>query len=103
MVGDDVVRRMNGFSSSGGSVPREAPGKPLEFDQAVSYVNKIKNRFSDDEAVYKRFLDILATYQKELRTIKQVYEQVCELFSGHPDLINEFSSFLPEAQSVANE
>lgn len=88
---------VTGFSSPTGPAPTEA-GKPIEFDQAVNYVNKIKSRFADDEAVYKRFLDILQTYQKEQRTIKQVYKQVSDLFRDHQDLLQEFSHFLPEAQ-----
>lgn len=71
-------------------------GKAIEFDQAVHYVNKIKNRFSQDESVYKNFLSILQTYQKEQRTIKEVYDQVSELFRDHDDLLDEFSHFLPE-------
>ncbi len=101
IAADGAATLAGGFGATGGPAPTEA-GKPIEFDQAVSYVNKIKSRFSDDEAVYKRFLDILQTYQKEQRTIKQVYKQVSELFRDHPDLLNEFSHFLPEAQSVAN-
>lgn len=86
-----------GFGSPTGPAPTEA-GKPIEFDQAVNYVNKIKSRFAEDEAVYKRFLDILQTYQKEQRTIKEVYKQVSELFRDHQDLLQEFSHFLPEDQ-----
>lgn len=71
--------------------------KTIEFDQAVRYVNKIKSRFSHNELVYKRFLSILQTYQKEQRSMKEVYEQVSELFRDHEDLLNEFSHFLPEA------
>lgn len=71
--------------------------KTIEFDQAVRYVNKIKSRFSHNELVYKTFLSILQTYQKEQRSMKEVYEQVSELFRNHEDLLNEFSHFLPEA------
>lgn len=73
-----------------------AAGKPIEFDQAVTYVNKIKSRFAEDEAVYKTFLDILQTYQKEQKSIEDVYQQVSQLFREHEDLLNEFSDFLPE-------
>ena len=31
----------------------------VEFVHAISYVNKIKSRFSNDERVYKNFLEIL--------------------------------------------
>eukprot|EP00178_Gracilaria_changii_P019033 TRINITY_DN55456_c0_g1_i1.p1 TRINITY_DN55456_c0_g1~~TRINITY_DN55456_c0_g1_i1.p1 ORF type:complete len:1939 (-),score=331.33 TRINITY_DN55456_c0_g1_i1:3234-9050(-) len=71
-------------------------GKPIEFEQAVSYVNKIKSRFAEDEAVYKDFLNILQTYQKEQKDITEVYRQVSHLFRDHEDLLAEFSRFLPE-------
>ncbi|CAN8067231.1 unnamed protein product [Agarophyton chilense] len=71
-------------------------GKPIEFEQAVSYVNKIKSRFADDEVVYKDFLNILQTYQKEQKDITEVYKQVSHLFRDHEDLLAEFSRFLPE-------
>jgi paired amphipathic helix protein Sin3a len=32
---------------------------------AISYVNKIKNRFSSAPEIYKQFLEILQTYQRE--------------------------------------
>lgn len=41
-----------------------------EFDQAIMYVTKIKQRFEDDNATYKAFLEILHTYQQEQRSIK---------------------------------
>lgn len=46
--------------------------QPVEFDQAISYVNKIKTRFSDDERVYKAFLEILNMYRKGQKTITEV-------------------------------
>ena len=73
-----------------------ASGKPIEFAQAVTYVNKIKSRFAEEEHMYKTFLDILQTYQKEQKTTKDVYKQVSELFRDHSDLLGEFSHFLPE-------
>ncbi|XP_069783910.1 paired amphipathic helix protein Sin3b isoform X3 [Narcine bancroftii] len=36
---------------------------PVEFDNAISYVNKIKNRYLERPEVYKSFLEILHTYQ----------------------------------------
>jgi paired amphipathic helix protein Sin3a len=67
----------------------------IDFDQAISYVTKIKSRFSDQPETYKSFLDILHTYQKEQTTIKKVYEQVATLFKDHADLLDEFTQFLP--------
>jgi paired amphipathic helix protein Sin3a len=46
-------------------------GKPvIEFNHAINYVNKIKQRFSGDPQTYKVFLEILQTYQKEQRPIQ---------------------------------
>lgn len=104
-------------------VPHEAtwsclqPKQPVEFDQAINYVNKIKvrktaacrrncdisllcalvqhfmaawyltklntntccclqTRFSNDERVYKAFLEILNMYRKGQKSITNVYEEV---------------------------
>jgi len=67
-----------------------------EFDQARNYVKKIKMRFALQPLVYKSFLEILHTYHKEQHTIKDVYEQVANLFQDHPDLLEEFTQFLPD-------
>ena len=70
--------------------------KPIEFDEAINYITKIKMRFAGQEETYKAFLEILHTYQKEQQTIKEVYEQVAHLFKDHLDLLGEFSQFLPD-------
>jgi paired amphipathic helix protein Sin3a len=73
----------------------------IDFDQAISYVTKIKSRFNDQPDTYKAFLDILHTYQKEQTTIRKVYEQVAILFKDHADLLAEFTHFLPETPADA--
>lgn len=45
---------------------------PVEFNHAINYVNKIKNRFSSEPDTYKQFLEILQTYQKEQKPIQEV-------------------------------
>ena len=72
--------------------------------------------------MYKQFLEILHTYQKEQRTLKEnggpatsqvlgsmvnsqfrthseaeVYSQVAHLFQNQEDLLQEFGQFLPDA------
>ena len=93
----------------------------MEFNHAINYVNKIKNRFVRDPDTYKSFLEILQTYQREGKAIQdvrhsgsiwaratdaallyQVYAQVTILFQSAPDLLEEFKQFLPEANEVAN-
>jgi paired amphipathic helix protein Sin3a len=39
--------------------------KPVEFNYAINYVNKIKHRFIDQPEIYKTFLEILQTYQRD--------------------------------------
>ncbi|XBW34724.1 hypothetical protein QEN19_000291 [Hanseniaspora menglaensis] len=68
----------------------------VEFSHAISYVNKIKTRFSAEPHVYKQFLEILQTYQTDQKPIQEVYEQVTVLFQGAPDLLDDFKNFLPD-------
>ena len=42
------------------------------FHHTVNYLSKIKNRFLDDQQTYKQFLEILQTYQKEQRHVRDV-------------------------------
>ncbi|KAG5993972.1 hypothetical protein E4U54_003222 [Claviceps lovelessii] len=74
---------------------------PVEFNHAISYVNKIKNRFHDKPEIYKQFLEILQTYQREQKPIQDVYAQVTTLFNAAPDLLEDFKQFLPESAGQA--
>ncbi|XP_071706353.1 paired amphipathic helix protein Sin3-like 2 isoform X2 [Rutidosis leptorrhynchoides] len=81
----------------------EAPPKrTVEFEEAINFVNKIKTRFQDDDHVYKSFLDILNMYRKEHKGITEVYQEVAALFDDHPDLLDEFTRFLPDASAAAS-
>jgi len=71
-------------------------GQPIEFDQAIRYVTTIKERFKHDPDTYKRFLEILHTYQQESKSIKLVLDAVSQLFCDHSDLLREFIFFLPD-------
>ncbi|XP_039017824.1 paired amphipathic helix protein Sin3-like 4 isoform X2 [Hibiscus syriacus] len=76
--------------------------KPVEFEEAISFVNKIKTRFQGDDHVYKSFLDILNLYRKENKSINEVYQEVAGLFQHHPDLLSEFTHFLPDNSASAS-
>ncbi|XP_047957990.1 paired amphipathic helix protein Sin3-like 2 [Salvia hispanica] len=73
----------------------EAPTKRT-FDEALSFVNKIKKRFQTDGHVYESFLDILKMHREEHRGIAEFYQEVAMLFDGHADLLDEFTRFLPD-------
>ncbi|XP_074287328.1 paired amphipathic helix protein Sin3-like 2 [Silene latifolia] len=77
------------------------PKKVVQFEEAINFVNKIKNRFQDDDQVYKSFLDILNMYRKEHKNISEVYDEVSQLFEDHSDLLEEFTRFLPDTSSSA--
>ncbi|XP_026860564.1 paired amphipathic helix protein Sin3a isoform X2 [Electrophorus electricus] len=100
------------LSSTPASAPPLQNNQPVEFNHAINYVNKIKNRFQGQPDIYKAFLEILHTYQKEQRNAKEaggnytpalteqeVYAQVARLFKNQEDLLSEFGQFLPDANS----
>ncbi|KAH7532571.1 hypothetical protein FEM48_Zijuj04G0034500 [Ziziphus jujuba var. spinosa] len=76
------------------------PKKTVEFEEAISFVNKIKKRFQNNEHVYKSFLDVLNMYRKEHKDINEVYSEVASLFDDHPDLLDEFTRFLPDTSAT---
>ncbi|KAK5977278.1 hypothetical protein GCK32_005004, partial [Trichostrongylus colubriformis] len=76
-----------------------------DINEAISYVNRIKARFANRPIVYKKFLDILHSYQRtvdqQARTPqreKAVLDAVTALFGEEPDLLEEFRHFLPGVQ-----
>ncbi|XP_019164891.1 PREDICTED: paired amphipathic helix protein Sin3-like 3 isoform X2 [Ipomoea nil] len=76
--------------------------KPVEFEEAICFVNKIKTRFQGDDSVYKCFLDILNMYRKENKSISEVYQEVSSLLHEHTDLLVEFANFLPDTSATAS-
>lgn len=88
------------------AAPAQSAVKPppqLQQQHAISYVTTIRNRFANEPETYRSFLKILHTYQ-EHKGIKDVLEQVSSLFADHPDLLMEFTYFLPDAvQEQAKE
>ncbi|KAL6852017.1 hypothetical protein J3F83DRAFT_757365 [Trichoderma novae-zelandiae] len=89
---------VNGGAANPANMERRGP---VEFNHAISYVNKIKNRFQDKPEIYKQFLEILQTYQREQKPIQDVYAQVTTLFNSAPDLLEDFKQFLPESAGQA--
>jgi histone deacetylase complex regulatory component SIN3 len=80
-------------------MPRMGPaGVGLDYDDAIQYVEKIKHRFAYDKKTYDTFLKILFAYENEQCTIRDVVAKASELFRDHPDLLQDFTFFLPDAQ-----
>ncbi|XP_008782411.3 paired amphipathic helix protein Sin3-like 4 [Phoenix dactylifera] len=96
----DLILGFNTFLPKGYEIKLPEEKRPVEFEEAISFVNKIKNRFQNDEHVYKSFLDILNMYRRENKSIHDVYQEVAALFQSHHDLLEEFTHFLPDASAA---
>lgn len=77
----------------------EAPPQGIEFEEAISFVKRVKERFKINDHVYKSFLDILNKYRKEHKNSHEVYHEVAILLNDHPDLLDEFTKFLPDSSA----
>jgi paired amphipathic helix protein Sin3a len=107
-------------SNSQNNNGHQAAQSQVEFGHAINYVNKIKSRFHNQPDIYKSFLEILHTYQKQQKNLKdgilslnstnnqnylsetEVYGKVANLFKNQEDLLIEFSQFLPDATNSAS-
>ena len=62
---------------------------PVVFEKAAIYVSSIKQRFSSKPEVYRRFLDILNTYERGKLGVREVWQEIDLLFHDQPDLVKE--------------
>ncbi|XP_028063496.1 paired amphipathic helix protein Sin3-like 2 [Camellia sinensis] len=104
---NNLIFGFNTFLSKGYEITlideEEPPTKrTVEFEEAISFVNKIKKRFQNDDHVYKSFLEILNMYKKEHKGITEVYHEVAVLFSDHSDLFDEFTRFLLDTSAITS-
>ncbi|XP_042020797.1 paired amphipathic helix protein Sin3-like 3 isoform X2 [Salvia splendens] len=103
----DLILGFNAFLPKGYEITLPAEDeplpkkKPVDFEEAIGFVNKIKTRFQGDHHVYNAFLDILNIYRKNNMSITEVYQEVSVLFQDHADLLIEFTHFLPHTTSAA--
>nr|GFA27672.1 paired amphipathic helix protein Sin3-like 4 [Tanacetum cinerariifolium] len=49
--------------------------KPVEFNEALIFVNKIKTRFEGDERSYSAFLSILRMYKNNNKSISEIHQE----------------------------
>ena len=67
-----------------------------DTDKALHFLAKIKARFTTDDSVYKKFLEIIQAHGRKACTVLETLEQVSILFKAQPDLVDEFALLLPE-------
>ncbi|KAF1961191.1 PAH2 domain-containing protein, partial [Byssothecium circinans] len=61
------IHPVHGKKPAGPNESGERP--PVEFDQALSFVHKAKNRFAAQPAIYREFLTALRMYQEGSTTV----------------------------------
>ena len=88
-----------------GPSPMPAPtqmahGQQPILNDALSYLDQVKVRFSDQPDVYNRFLDIMKDFKSQAIDTPGVIERVSNLFNGHPALIQGFNTFLPPGYRI---
>jgi paired amphipathic helix protein Sin3a len=88
-----------------GPSPMSAPaqmahGQQPILNDALSYLDQVKVRFSDQPDVYNRFLDIMKDFKSQAIDTPGVIERVSNLFNGHPALIQGFNTFLPPGYRI---
>mmetsp|Transcript_19308 Transcript_19308/g.27162 ORF Transcript_19308/g.27162 Transcript_19308/m.27162 type:complete len:134 (-) Transcript_19308:395-796(-) len=78
---------------------RQTRQQEIEFDDAISYVTTVKERFENEPLVYRQFLQILYSFDKQQGGLLEiVVERILSLFFDHPDLLEGFTHFLPEGR-----
>ena len=82
---------------------QEPVERAMELEQALSYLVNMKKRFEDDPDTFDKFLNILDSYQQGQREVKEVWDEVSVLFAEHPDLIKDFTYFLPDGLKKEEE
>ncbi|XP_044019804.1 paired amphipathic helix protein Sin3a-like [Aphidius gifuensis] len=90
-------------------IQNKQPCQPVQFSEAMDYVNKIKIHFEKQPEKYQKFLDILHQHQRQQKnneesldtnenplSIYDVYNKVAELFEPGDELLAEFGKFFPD-------
>ena len=88
----ESVKQQTLYKEDKPQVPLESDS--VEFNNAISYVNKIKTRFLDHPEIYRSFLEILHTYQ--VRRLGPRFSAgvgiivQCHVRRKHSDFLHEF-------------
>lgn len=75
-------------------------GQQPILNDALSYLDQVKVRFVDQPDVYNKFLDIMKDFKSQSIDTPGVIERVSTLFTGHPELIQGFNTFLPPGYRI---
>ncbi|CAG0915392.1 unnamed protein product [Notodromas monacha] len=81
------------------SIPNQQVQR-LKVEDALSYLDKVKYKFSNDPGVYNNFLDIMKEFKSQTLSTPGVIKRVSSLFEDHPELIVGFNTFLPPGYKI---
>ncbi|KAJ0652273.1 putative transcription regulator Others family [Helianthus annuus] len=76
--------------------------KPVDYEEALVFVNKIKMRFQGQDHVYKYFLDTMNKFKNENKSMKELHQEVAALLNDQQDLLKEFTSFFPDSSTAGS-
>ncbi|KAL2312242.1 Paired amphipathic helix protein pst3 [Schizosaccharomyces pombe] len=74
--------------------------RPLDVNDALSYLELVKYYFSERREIYNRFLEIMRDFKSQALDTLGVINRVSELFNGYPQLIEGFNTFLPSGYKI---
>lgn len=72
----------------------------LKVEDALSYLDQVKNRFANDPEIYNKFLDIMKEFKSQSIDTLGVINRVSQLLHEHPDLVLGFNAFLPPGYRI---
>ena len=75
-------------------------GQQPILNDALSYLDQVKVQFVDSPDVYNRFLDIMKDFKSGAIDTPGVIDRVSNLFTGNPNLIQGFNTFLPPGYRI---
>ncbi|KAL3085001.1 hypothetical protein niasHS_010070 [Heterodera schachtii] len=74
--------------------------RKLQVDDALSYLEKVRQQFSNDPQVYNDFLEVMKEFKSHTIDTNGVIRRVSQLFQAYPELIDGFNTFLPHGYEV---
>ena len=79
---------------------QQAQKRRLTIDDALSYLDQVKQQFGNQPHLYNEFLDIMKEFKLQTIDPSGVINRVSNLFRGYSDLIVGFNAFLPPGYEI---
>ncbi|XP_028775290.1 paired amphipathic helix protein Sin3-like 2 [Neltuma alba] len=94
-----LISGFNAFMPKGYEITPDEDGAPpkkvVDFYEARDFIRKMRERFQNDDHGYQSFKDIMNMFRSGRKDVTEVYAEVSSLLDNHPDLLEEFTRFVP--------